>query len=272
VSYQEDQEVSPGKIILSIVLGIVAIWMWFATFVTVGAGEQAVITRFGAIKSNTMSPGIHVIVPIVDRAHIFSTRQDKIEVEAEAASRDLQSVKTKIALNYHLNPAKVNNLYQEVGKDYDERVIQPAIQESIKASTSQFSAEELITKRPEVKEVMMKALKIRLEKRYIMVDDVAIVNFTFSKAFDDSIEAKQVAEQNALKAKQDLERVRTEAEQKVAQAEAEAASLRAQKSEITPELLQLRTIEMQTKYADKWDGKLPSTMVPGATVPFLNIK
>jgi regulator of protease activity HflC (stomatin/prohibitin superfamily) len=135
-----------------------------------------------------------------------------------------------------------------------------------------FSASELVTKRTEVKNKMMEAIKARLSTRYIIVDDVAIVNFTFSEAFDKSIEAKQVAEQSAMKAKQDLERVKLEAEQKVANAEAEARSLKAQKEQITPELLELRRIEMQAKALEEWNGVLPTQMIPGATVPFINVK
>lgn len=239
-------------------LGVIAV---FDSVTVVSAGEQAVVTRWGAIRPVTLDPGVHFIMPLSDDAHIFETREVKEEVDADSASRDLQSVSTRVAVNYHLAPGTVNKLYQEIGNKYKERIIDPAVQESVKAATARFTAEELITKRPAVKEAIVSLLKTRLESRYILVDDVAIVNFGFSADFDRAIEAKQVAEQQAQKAKQDLARVKIEAEQKIAQAKAEAEALRLQKNQLTPELLKLRAIEAQLKFYEKWDGKLPQYML-----------
>lgn len=258
------------KLILPWVIVFIVVTTIIVAITIVGAGQQAVVTTFGKIHDNTLNPGLHWVRPFIDTVHIFDTREQKEQTDADSASRDLQSVNTTIALNYHLDPNKVNQLYQEVGELYKERIIDPSIQESIKASTANFTAEELITKRPEVKELTKKNLVERLGNRYIIVDDLSIVNFSFSDEFNKAIESKQTAEQNALKAKNDLERVKLEAQQKIEQAKAEAESLRLQKENITADLIQLRNTEVQSKAIDKWDGKLP-TFIGGGTIPFVNI-
>jgi regulator of protease activity HflC (stomatin/prohibitin superfamily) len=243
---------------------IVLIALW-STVTLVGAGEQAVITRLGAVRGNTLGAGLHFIVPFVEKAIIFDIREQKEEVDAAAASKDLQSIKAKLALNYHLDPANINNLYREIGggKQYRAKIIDPAIQESIKAATANFTAEELITKRSEVKERTKLNLTERLSHRYIILDDLSIVDFGFSPEFDKAIEGKQVAEQNALTAQRTLEQVKFEAQQSIEKAKAEAETLRLTSMQASPAVLQLETIK-------RWDGKLPTYMM-GNTVPFVNL-
>jgi regulator of protease activity HflC (stomatin/prohibitin superfamily) len=258
-----------NKLIKVVLVFLVILWLFFSTVIIITAGNQAVITRFGAITGKTLNPGMHLIIPFVDNVHIFDVREQKEQVDAGSASRDLQSVDVKIALNYHLDSSRVNQLYQEVGEQYKERIIDPAIQESIKASTANYTAEELITKRAEVKEVTKKILAERLLQKYIILDELSIVNFSFSKEFDAAIELKQTAEQSALKAKNDLDRIKVEAQQKIEQAKAEAESLRLQRENISGDLIKLREIEAQIKYIDKWNGQLPTYM--GAGNPIISI-
>jgi regulator of protease activity HflC (stomatin/prohibitin superfamily) len=221
-----------------------------STFKIIDAGEQGVVTRLGKVQEETLAPGVHIVIPVVDRLYIFSTRIRKMEASSDSASKDLQSVTTKIALNFQLDSKNINKLYQEVGVDWQARIVDPAIQESVKSATAQFTAEELITKRSEMKAAVADLLRTRLSSKYITVDDVSITDFRFSGEFEKAVEAKQVAEQSALKARQDLERIKIEAEQRVTTARAEADSLRLQREVLSPDLLQLRAIE-------KWDGKLP---------------
>ncbi|MEO1088799.1 MAG: prohibitin family protein, partial [Acidobacteriota bacterium] len=162
-----------------------------------------------------------------------------------------------------LDPMSVNSIYQDVGLAYETRIIDPAVQESVKAITAQFTAEELITKREQVSVEIKEMLTGRLARNYILVDEFSITELDFSEVFNNSIEAKQVAEQQALKARQDLERIKIEAEQKLAIASAEAEGQRLQRETITAELIQLRAIE-------KWDGRLPQ--VAGGGVPFIDVK
>jgi len=169
-----------------------------------------------------------------------------------------------------LIPDKANIVYQTIGISYRERIIDPAILEVVKAVSARYSAEELITKRPQVSEAMRTSLMERLERYNIEVDAFSIVAFSFSKVFTEAIEAKQTAEQLALKAKRDLERVKIEAEQKVTAAKAEAESLRLQRANISPDLIELRKIEANLKAIEKWDGILPQVVGTGG-VPLIGL-
>jgi len=139
----------------------------------------------------------------------------------------------------------------------------------MKAVTAKYTASQLITQREDVKNNIRLLLKERMAGFNIVVDDFSIVDFSFSKVFTDAIEAKQTAEQLAIKAQRDLERIKIEAEQKIAQAQAEAESLRLQKTNVTTELIRLREIEMQSKAIEKWDGHLPQ--YTGGAMPFINV-
>lgn len=237
-------------------------------FVIIGAGERGVVLRVGAVQDKIMGEGIHFRVPLFESVIVIDVRTHKIEVEAPSFSKDLQNVETRVALNYHLNPHEVNKLWQEIGSDYTDRIISPAIQEAVKASTANFTAAELISERAKVKDEVKRILLERLQPRYISVDDFSIVNFDFSDAYEAAIEAKQVAQQGALKAENDLRRIEVEAEQRVAGARAEAEAIKIQAEAITQQggkdYVQLKAIE-------KWNGVLPGWMTSGSTMPFVNV-
>jgi regulator of protease activity HflC (stomatin/prohibitin superfamily) len=205
---------------------------------------------------------------------IVDVKTQRYEVKATAASRDLQIVSSQIVLNYRLDPTQVASIVRDIGiADYERRIVDPAVQEALKASTAQFTAEELITRRPEVSAAIRDILEERLKTRGVIVESVSITDFDFSNEFSKAIEAKQVAEQDALRAQNELRRAQIEAQQVVAQAEAnakarlevaraEAEALRLQRAVLTPELLQLRFIE-------RWDGVLPRVM--GGCTPLLTL-
>ena len=256
---------------LAAVLVLALLLIRFSPFASVQAGHLGVVSVFGNVRVETLEPGLHLINPFA-RVTDVSTRIQKTESEGDAASRDLQQVTTHIALQYHLNPQTVAAFYQHVGLVYDETVVAPQIQETFKAVTARYTAEELITKREEVRAAIRDLLDRKLHDLTgggLVVDDFSITNFAFSRSFSAAIEAKQEAEQLALKARRDLERVQVEAQQKVALAQAEAESLRLQKEEITPDLIKLREIEVQRQAIEKWDGRLPS--VNGGALPFINL-
>lgn len=256
---------NPSTIITALVLGIVTVLL-FSSITIVGTGNRGVVTQFGKVQDRILDEGLHFKLPIVQGVTKIDVTTQKAEVDADAASRDLQSVDTTIALNFSANPSTVNTLYQEYKRQYDSRLIAPAIQEAVKAGTAQFSAEELITKRSEVRDAIRSDLEERLAPEGITVQAFSIVNFSFSEAFDNAIEAKQVAEQQALQAERDLERIKIEAEQRVAQAEAEAEAIRitAQALNENPNLVELEAVK-------KWNGVLP-TYTGGGAIPFLNIE
>lgn len=239
------------------------------SFFIVNAGYRGVLLTYGKPSPIVRQEGINFKIPFVQNIVSIDTRTQKYEVDATSASKDLQDVNTKIAVNYHLVQNNVPILYKDIGIGYQDTVIAPAVQEVVKASTAEFTAEELITKRPEVKENIRILLTERLKLRNVVVEDISITNFQFSEAFNNAIEAKVTAEQLKLKADRDLERIKVEAQQKITSAQAEAEALRLQKQEITPDLLLLRQIEVNRVAVDKWDGHLPQ--VTGGAVPFINL-
>jgi prohibitin 2 len=250
-------------------VGILFLLYLFAPFAVVPAGNRGVITTFGKVSDGVLDEGIHFRIPIAQTVHLVDVRIQKGEGEGDAASRDMQSVHTRVALNYHINPAEAAVVFRELGQAAGERIILPAVQEAVKAATAQYTAEELISKRPEVRDRIKALLAERLVKHGVMVDEFSIVNFSFSKSFSESIEAKVRAEQEKLKAERDLQRIKVEAEQKIASARAEAEALKLQRQEVTAELLRLREIENQRIAIEKWNGQLPS--VTSNAVPFINV-
>lgn len=240
-----------------------------SSFFTVNAGERGIILRFKAVKA-TVPPGLHFKLPFIDSVQIVDVRVSKATTDTQSSSKDLQVVRSEIALNYHPDPDRVADIYTEVGMSWEDRVVDPSVKETFKAITAGFTAEELITKRAEVSDAISATLSEKLKRYHLIVKALSITDFSFSAQFNAAIEAKQIAEQQALKAKRDLERIKLEAEQKITRAQAEAESLRIQKQEVTAQLLRLREIEVQRTAVEKWDGKLPN--VTGGAVPFISVE
>ncbi len=258
---------------LYVVLLLVLVFIIFSTinpFVIVGAGERGVVLNFGAVQDSVLGEGLHFRIPIMQKVQKIDVRIHKSQTDAESVSKDLQDTKSTIAVNYHVSPDKVNKIYQNIGVEYKERIIDPAVQEVVKAITARYTAVELITQREKVRGEIKELLKQRLITYDILVDDFSIVNFRFSQQFEQAIESKQTAEQLALKAQRDLERIKIEAEQKIASAKAEAESLRLQKENVTAQLIKLRQIEASIKAIDKWDGHLPK--ITSSAIPFIDLK
>lgn len=254
---------------LLILIGIIVLLMLLNPFVIVGAGQRGVVLNLGAVQEKVLGEGFHLRVPLVQSVVKMDVRIQKEQTETAASSKDLQDTHSTVALNYHIDPKKANWVYQNLKDEYTQRVIDPTVQEVVKAVTARYTAVELITQREKVREEIREILRGRLVQYNVLVDDFAIVNFRFSEQFTAAIEAKQQAEQLALKASRDLDRIKVEAEQKLTQARAEAESLRLQKEVITPELIELRRIEAQLKAIEKWNGYMPQ--VTGSAMPFINL-
>lgn len=192
----------------------------------------------------------------------------KIEADASAASNDLQIVNTKLAVNFNRMPEKVGYIWSAFHADEVDRLVVPAIQEAVKAATAHYTAEQLITQRDKVKEEVLDLLKARLSPNGIMLTGISMTDFKFSDTFENAIEAKVTAEQNALAEKNKLAQVQYQAQQRVTQATAEAEAIKIQAQAITQ---QGGASYVQLQAIHKWDGKLPMQMIPGSTVPFLNL-
>lgn len=265
---------SPRPWLRNIVWLVLALFLLtvMAPVAIVPAGARGVMTTFGSPSDNIYEPGLHFRWPIAQTMHTMNVQIQKGEGEGDAASKDLQSVHTKVAINYHLDPKYTLEAFRSIGPTTEiaaERIILPATHEAVKAVTAKFTAEELITRRTEVRDAISILLKEKMARHGLMLDEFNLINFAFSKSFSDAIENKVKAEQQKQQAERDLQRLQVEAQQKVVGAKAEAESLALQRQQITPELLALRRIENERAAIAKWDGKLPQ-VTSGAT-PFINV-
>lgn len=240
----------------------------FNPIVIVKAGTRGVVMNWGAVQNKVLGEGFHIVTPVYQSVVKMDVRVQKAETPADASSKDLQDAHSTIALNYHIDPDKAWWVYQNIGVQFKERIIDPQIQEIFKAVTAHYTAVELITQREKVRNETKDLLTKRFIEYGLIVDDISIVNFKFSTEFTKAIEAKQTAEQHALKAQNDLKRIEIEAKQKIASAQAEAESLRLQKQQVTAELIELRRIEAQIKAIDKWNGQMPQ--ITGGAMPWVS--
>ena len=254
-----------AKSIIGGVIALIIISALMGCFYTISAGERGILLRFGQIKEVT-SDGLHGKLPYIDSVIKVDIRTQKAHSPANAGTQDLQMVNTEVALNYHLAPESLQDTYSRVGLDVENKIIDPRIQEVVKAVVAKFSAEELLKKRDQVRSEIAGNLRTVLHDYNIIVEDIQITNFEFSRSFNEAIEAKQTAEQQALKAKNDLERIKVEAQQKIAMAEAEARAIQIQAQAIKE---QGGAAYVQLKAIEKWDGRLPQ--VSSAATPFISL-
>jgi regulator of protease activity HflC (stomatin/prohibitin superfamily) len=253
-------------------VGVIAalILLWSST-VVVAAGERGVLLRFGAVTGAIFEEGLHFKIPFADQVVRMSTQIQKYTAPATSSSKDLQVVTTEVTLNYQLMAGEVGEVYRTLRQDYENRVIQPFIQEAVKSTTANYNAEELITQRPAVRTALQNEMSERLALRGIDVVQLSITDFQFSEAFQQAIEAKVTAVQQALEAENALRRVEFEAQQSITQATAEAKGLELQKAQITPDLIRLRQIEVQRTAVEKWNGVMPNVVTSGGPVPMLDV-
>lgn len=258
---------SQNKKLVYIVLGVIFFFLFLNPLMYVKVGHRGVVTRLGAVSGKVLGEGLNWVTPFMESVTQVSVQVRKTEEKSQSASKDLQNVSTELALNYHVSPEAVNMLFQKVGLNYENSIIEPAVLETMKAVTAQFTASELITKREIVSDKIKESLKEKLKTYGLIVDEISMKDFDFSKSFNESIEAKQKAEQDALKAKNDLERIKVEADQKVAEARAEAESLRVKSQQLTPLMVKLE----QIKAWEKGGSKVPTYVGCGKESIFMNM-
>lgn len=230
----------------------------FESFTIVRPGHVGVQVTFGETNLVPLTEGVHFVNPLSSVRDV-DVRLQKAELKnASAGTKDIQQVHTDIVVNFRLDPTKAAVIYKEFGLNVDEKVLGPAINEAFKSVTGHYTSEELITKRDAINADILVRLGEKVRPFNITVSNISLVNFGFSKAYQEAIEAKVIATQNKLKAEQDLERIQVEAKSRIAQAkgEAEAIAIQAQaiQSNGGAQYVQLQWIE-------KWDGKLPNTVV-----------
>lgn len=251
------------KLIIAGVVGLFVLITLLSSYYQVDAGKVGVVTRLGAVN-RVVNPGAGLKLPFIEGVTEMDTRTQKDQVDANAASQDLQTVKATIAVNYHLEGDKAVSVYQNIGPDYQDKVIAPAVQNVFKGVTAQFTAEQLITQREVVRAKAEESLRGQLAAYSVKVDNFNIVNFDFSPEFDAAIEKKQVAQQDVETSKQLLAKAQVDAQTNVAiqQGQADGQKILKNTGALTPEYLESLAL-------NKWDGHLPS--VVGGGTPFINI-
>ena len=278
------------RVVVPAIIGfILLVVVLSASVKIVEAGHRGVLLNFGAVDtSRSLSEGIHFVTPFRDNVIQMEVRTQKTVENAASASRDLQDVSTQVAVNYHINPETAQLLYQQLGYDYANRVIAPAIQESVKQVTARFNAENLITNRETVKSEIEQQIKQRLAAYNIAVEALSITEFQFSEQFRRAVEAKVEAEQRALQANNDLRRIEIEAQQAEARAIGEqqaniaraegvrqAAVLQAQGEAEAIQIVEAQLREnpryLEWLKTQRWDGVLPLVTGGGGATPFIEI-
>ena len=232
------------NIIIGVICFILIVSLLFS-FQTIKSGEVGLRVRFGKIIDSNLKEGFNLKIPYIENIVKVNIKVQKVEMNTSAASRDLQDINTKIAVNYRIAPDKATGLYKTVGNSYEQTILEPVIEESVKSVISKYTAEETITKRTEVSNESLKVLQEKVDKYGIVIDNFNIINLSFSAEYSKAIEEKQVAEQKLATAK-------LESEAKIVEAEATKKANDLLKQSLTSELIEKQFIE-------KWDGKLPET-------------
>ncbi|HEX9846735.1 MAG TPA: prohibitin family protein [Candidatus Nitrosotenuis sp.] len=261
-------------IVVLVIIGVVV----SASVKIVDAGHRGVLLYWSAVDTSVppLQEGLHFVTPFANEVVNIEVRTLKFERSTTSASRDLQTVSTTVTVNYRPSPESIHHLYQELGLDYQNRVIQPAIDETVKQVTARYNAEELITKRPLVKTDIEESIRERLNDFNVITDVISITDFQFSALFAQAIEAKVEAEQRALQAENDLRRIQVEARQQeakaegiakanIAEAEGESEAIR-----IINEALANNPNYLEWLKTQRWDGRLPLVVGEGGT-PFIQI-
>ena len=265
--------IAAGVIIL-IIIGVVAT----ASVKIVDSGHRGVLLHWDAVDLTNppLEEGLHFVVPFQDDVVNIEVRTLKYASEARSASKDLQTVETTVTVNYHPDKEAIHRLYKNLGLDYENRVIQPAIEETVKQVTANYNAEELITKRPLVKDDIEFSIRERLNQFDVVTEVISITDFEFSSLFSRAIESKVEAEQKALQAENDLRRIEVEARQREANAIGLAnANIAEAKGEAEAIAIINQALAQNPNYLEwlktqAWDGKLPLVVGSGGT-PFIQI-
>lgn len=235
------------KILIGSTVGVLLLVGLMSSTKVVGTGQVGVVTQYGRVTGRELDEGLSFVLPYgINKVTMYDVKLQKQTVDSKAASSDLQDVSSQIVLNYNLKRNNISRLHQTIGDTYEDKVITPAINEVFKAASAKYTASDLIARRNELKSTTQGIISERLAKYGIVVDELSITNFEFSANFSKAIEDKQVAQQNAERAKFNLEAAKTDAE-----------AQRAQSETLSQEYLEKQAIE-------KWDGKMPTYLGSGS--------
>jgi regulator of protease activity HflC (stomatin/prohibitin superfamily) len=263
--------------VMAAVLGLVGLMTVFGSFYTLDETERGVKTRMGVIVG-TIEPGFGLKAPFIEDVTIYDIKVQKVEFEDVAAlSKDLQRAEIDVAVNLQIDPAGVTELYKQTGRDYENRIVNPAVYDVAKATFGKFTSAESVKDWDKMANAMSEHLSTELKPYGIVVRTVQIQNVTFGDEFLHAIEERMKAEVEVQKVHQNLEREKVEADIKRTQADASAyqtlatAKAEAEGIQLRGSALRANQELVELTKAEKWNGVLPTTMVPGNAVPFLDV-
>lgn len=281
------KNMAPLIVTIAVVVVLAAIAI-IASIKIVPAGCTGVVTTFGEVSDTSLTEGLHFVIPFAQKVEIISNKIQIYETTADAVSKDLQAVSTKIAVNYRIRSEASARIFREIGVDYKDVILMPTVQEGMKSVCAKYNAEQLISQRAAVAEEIKVELEGKVSEYGIEIEKFNIVNFDFSKEFNDAIEAKQVAEQNLIKTRteqnQEIVVAEAEAKKKVIQAEADAknkvvaaeAEAKAIKAKADAQAEANKTISaslsptlIQYQIVERWNGVLPK--VASSANPLLTL-
>ena len=253
----------------SLILAITILFIVFIVFCNpiaiVGVGERGVKVTLGRVSPKSYAEGVHFVTPFISKIQVMNVKTQKLSTPTEVYTKDIQQARISYVVNYNLMPNHVHEMYREVGKNYVDTILMPAIEGNIKDVIGKWNAQDLVANRAIATEDILNKLQTQLEKRYINVTSFQIIDINYSEVFEKAIESKVTAEQEALKAKNKTVQVQEEARQKVISAEAEAKSMKIRATALT----QNKAL-VEYEAVQKWDGKLPEYTM-GNSIPFINI-
>ncbi|HCA04700.1 MAG TPA: HflC protein [Ruminococcaceae bacterium] len=251
------------KIVIPFVLVIVAVILIINTVVVVDAGHTGVVVTMGKVNEGVLQEGVHAKIPFIQSVEKIDNRIQKLEVNTEAFSKDLQSVKTVLAINYRVDTSKSYSIYKNIGADYENVLVVPAVNEVLKAITATYTAEQSVTNRALISDGLVKGLNDKLNNIGLYVTDVNIIDFDFSDAFIAAIEEKQVAQQKLLKAETEkqtkIKNAEADAEAKKIKADGDAQANKKLNDSLTDKVIENKKIE-------KWNGELPKVQGDSGTI------
>ena len=265
-NYANDFSKHLKPVVLFGVGALIILILFFGAFFTIPAGYCGVLTTFGAASSNVLGPGLHTKMPIVQDVVKMNVQVQKNEQTEDAASLDLQQVKTTVATNWNIDSGAASWIYQNIGMEsaLNERIFQPVVSNAVKAVVAHYNAEDLVVKRDKIRTEIEQLIQTNLKPYHVNVDvsGVSITDFQFSADYASAIEQKQVAQQRAQQAEYELQQAKVEAERQIAQAQGQSEAQKLLQQTLTPQLIQQQAIA-------KWDGHLPNVVGGNGVMPMI---
>lgn len=255
----------------------------------VDTGEAGFFTRWGEIISREpLSDGLHFYEPFGTDLITYNIKNQTMQFDTEVFTKDIQSMRLKMSVTYHLEKSKIMDLHARTGKNYDRILIEPAVLGAAKDSIGKLEADVIVAQRETVTKTIEDALRNAMDDYGIQITFVKMLNIDYSDAFEKAVEEKQVALQRSIKEKNETARLKEVANQEVVKAEAAAqakvlaaeaeakailvkAKAEAEAIKAKNEALASSKALIEYTVAQQWDGKLPVQMLGNSPVPFINV-